>query len=532
MKTSMGIAALLMGFSVLLSRFMGLIRDKVISWQFGAGGDADIYFAAFVIPDFINYLLAGGYLSITLIPFLAEKFQKEEECESGEEKLAVKDSWHFFGTVFSWAALAITSLTVLAFIFAPQLTQIIAPGFDEGQHARLAYFLRIILFAQVFFLLGACFSSILYVRKQFLVPALMPIIYNGFILLFGTLFPLLGLGEGMEGFCYGVLLGAFMGAFLLPWYAVYKGGLEWNFSLKHKDFKKFLIIALPLMIGQSVVVLDEQFVRIFGSMAGDGAVSLLNYARRIMLVPVGVVAQAAALASFPFLASLLARNEVEQFNQSLQKALNSSLLLIIPISAFMIMQSENIIGFIFEGGVFSEEDTRVATPLLQIMLISVPFWAIQQIVGRAFYAKQDTVTPAVVGTIATFAVVPLYYYFTPIYGAFFVALMTSVSVITYTLLLVLVWHKKSDSDLLLQSTKMFLRSLFLVLPPTFFSLYLTQRFALYFVDFSPLLRQFTELCVSGIIFGMLWLLLVYNLQKEDFLSLIQPFLRKINRRQV
>ncbi len=97
----MGAAAMIMAVSVLLSRFMGLARDKVISWQFGAGGDADIYFTAFVVPDFLNYLLAGGYVSITLIPLLSRRFEEDEA-----------DGWAFFSTVFTWATLAIGLLTL------------------------------------------------------------------------------------------------------------------------------------------------------------------------------------------------------------------------------------------------------------------------------------------------------------------------------------------------------------------------------------------------------------------------------------
>ncbi len=85
-----------MGVSVLLSRFMGLIRDKVISYLFGATSESDLYFAAFVIPDFINYLLAGAYFSITLIPLLSAYFEKDEE-----------DGWRFFSAVFTWIALLI-----------------------------------------------------------------------------------------------------------------------------------------------------------------------------------------------------------------------------------------------------------------------------------------------------------------------------------------------------------------------------------------------------------------------------------------
>ncbi len=174
-KQQMGIAALIMGLSILISRFMGLFRDKVISWQFGASGETDLYFAAFVLPDFINYLLAGGYVSITIIPLLSKLFAENDK------------PWEFFSCIFLWTTFAISFLSILGWVFAPQIVPYLAPGFTEEQLNRLSYFLRIILPAQVCFLPGACFSAILYIRKQFLIPALMPLIYNGFILLCGIL---------------------------------------------------------------------------------------------------------------------------------------------------------------------------------------------------------------------------------------------------------------------------------------------------------------------------------------------------------
>lgn len=115
----MGIAALIMAGSVFLSRLMGLVRDKVVSWQFGAGAESDVYFAAFVVPDFLNYLLAGGYISITLIPLLSKRFEEDEA-----------DGWRFFSAVFWWAALGIAALTAVAWIFAPELARIVGPGFS------------------------------------------------------------------------------------------------------------------------------------------------------------------------------------------------------------------------------------------------------------------------------------------------------------------------------------------------------------------------------------------------------------------
>lgn len=205
----MGIAALIMAGSVFLSRLMGLVRDKVVSWQFGAGAESDVYFAAFVVPDFLNYLLAGGYISITLIPLLSKRFEEDEA-----------DGWRFFSAVFWWAALGIAALTAVAWIFAPELARIVGPGFSPEKQARLAHFLRIILPAQVFFLPGACVSALLYIRKQFLAPALTPLIYNGCIIAGG----LLVTGRGMEGFCWGVLFGAALGSFLLPVVAARSSG--------------------------------------------------------------------------------------------------------------------------------------------------------------------------------------------------------------------------------------------------------------------------------------------------------------------
>ena len=430
-KQQMGIAALIMGFSVLLSRFMGLLRDKVISWQFGASGETDLYFSAFVIPDFLNHLLAGAYVSITLIPILSKLMQND-----------LDDAWKFFSSVLLWASSLVLGLTIILWIFAPFFAPLLAPGFTEEQILRLVTFLRIILPAQVCFIPGACFAALLYIRKKFTIPALMPLIYNGMILLCGVLFPYLGLAKGMEGFCWGVFLGAFLGALYLPYLAAKTDGIKLCYTWKHPKLKHLLWLAFPLIIGQSIVVLDEQFIRIFGSLAGTGEVSLLSYARRIMMVPVGVVAQAAGVASFPFLAQLFAKNDVEAFNTTLNNAIKNTLIIVLPLSLYLISVAKPILGLIFEGGQFNQQDTILASPYLQIMLIAVPFWALQQILGRAFYAMENTKTPAIVGTIITLLTIPVYIYCSPRFGGMSIAIITTASIGFYALAMFFVGRKK------------------------------------------------------------------------------------------
>ncbi len=426
----MGLAALIMSISILLSRIMGLLRDKVISWQFGASSEADLYFTAFVVPDFINYLLAGGYVSITLIPLLSKRFEQDNE-----------DAWKFFSTVFCWATLAVTILTLIAWFFAEPLAKLVAPGFDQEQTMRLAFFLRIILPAQIFFVSGACFSALLYLRKQFIVPALTPLIYNGCIILLGIILPPLSLANGMEGFCYGVSLGAALGAFFLPALTAKQHGLHLKLSFKHKYMGRFLLIALPLMLGQSVVMLNEQFLRIFGSLAGEGVVSLLSYARRISQVPVGMIGAAVAVASYPFLASLAAKKDFDTFAKTLNTAMSSSIALLLPLSAWMIAAALPSMGFIFEGGDFSHTDTLNSTPLLQVMLLAVPLWGIQMVIGRGFYALGDTLTPALLGTAITIISLPFFYYSVS-FGAMGISIVSIAGVIAYIVGIITIWYRR------------------------------------------------------------------------------------------
>ncbi|MEG2173419.1 MAG: murein biosynthesis integral membrane protein MurJ [Desulfovibrionaceae bacterium] len=507
----MGLAALIMGGSIVLSRFMGLLRDKVISWQFGASGEADLYFAAFVVPDFINYLLAGGYVSITLIPLLARRFEEDAE-----------DAWRFFSAVFWWALLVSTLLTALAWWQAPQLSAWVAPGFSPEQLHRLAYFLRIILPAQVFFLAGACFSALLFLRRQFYIPALTPLLYNGMIIAGGLLMPLLGGAQGMEGFCWGVTVGAAVGAFALPWWAAASGGALRIFPvLRHPLMRRFLCIALPLMLGQSVVMLNEQFMRIFGSLVGDGAVSLLSYARRISQVPVGMVGQAAAVASYPFLAALVAQGATARFGQTLSTALNTSLSLCIPLSAWMIAMATPTMCLIFYGGNFGMAETLASAPLLQIMMLAVPLWVVQMLLGRAFYAQGDTLTPALVGTAMTIVSIPAFLLVKTAYG---IALITSLGVAAYVGALVVLWLRRQGRGAFvgLQHTLVWsLGCSTLAAVPAAYAAQYSMTLAL-----LPVLAALLALAVGGLLFAAIYVPLIYWRAP----TLLEPIIRRFRKK--
>ncbi len=506
-RQQMGVAALIVAAGILLSRFMGLARDKLISLFFGATLESDLYFAAFVIPDFINYMLAGGYFSITLIPFLTKYFEEDEE-----------DGWRFFSTVFTWITITITAVTLVAFIFAPRLAFLAAPGLGEEAQGRLAVFLRIIVPAQIFFLCGSCVSALLYMRKQFAVPALAPIVYNLFIIAGGVLLR----DRGMEGFCWGVLAGSVFGNFLLPALSARSGGgLRLGFSLYHPGLKKYVLMALPLMIGKSITIVDEQFIRIFGSLAGVGAISWLNYARRIMLVPVSVVAQAAGVASYPFLADLFAKKDLPRFYDTIKSALQNVLTLLVPLSIWMILAAEPTIRLIFEQGRFSAQDTANTARLLQVLLVCAACWGYQQVLGRAFYARLDTLTPAILGTVVAVLSIPFFYLLAIRVGPMGVAIASASSLLAYSIALTVWWRTKIGGDAfsgLFPATLKVAGLSFASLIPAWG----VGKVEFFPPKIYPHIAAFSELALSGLCFGITFTLLAAHFIPET----VRPFLKR------
>lgn len=454
----MGVAALLLAASALLSRLMGLGRDKLISWQFGATHEADMYFAAFVVPDIINYLLAGGFMSITLLPLLGRLFQENE-----------RQAWRFFSCALIWMGTGAIALTLAGEIWAIPFARATAPGFSPAQLERLAFFTRIILPGQIFFLLGAPFTALLFLRRQFTVPAFSPLIYNGCIILLGLSLPRLAAAPddfGMTGYCIGVTCGAFLGAFLLPFATARMGGAHFSPCFYHPALKKFLWLALPLMLGQTVVMLDEQFLRIFGSMLAEGSVSILNYARRIAQVPISLVGQSAAVASYPFLVKLLAESRLDEFNQTINKALRASMALIIPCSMGMIAATGPILGAIFEGGRFGAAQTAACIGPTRIMLAAAPLWVGYMVLARGFYACADTLTPALTGTALTILCLPVYYLVAVPAGIHAIAYVSTLALAVYLLWLAIIWIRRHGGGAFAGLGALALKSLLCCLPPT------------------------------------------------------------------
>jgi putative peptidoglycan lipid II flippase len=433
----MGAAALIVSAGVLISRILGQLREVVFASLLGANASTDEYVAAFAIPDFLNYLLAGGFLSITFIPILSRYLARDDE-EGG---------WEALSAIIRPVAIGIVGLVAIGWVAAPTVIDVLFPRFSADQIANTIRFTRIILPAQVFFVLGALFSAVQYTKGVFTIPTLAPIIYNLGIIVGGVGWAITK-EASPEGFIWGALAGAFIGNFALQWWGAHRLGMRLHLRLpwRHPVLKEYLLIAFPLMIGQSIVVLDETFMRVFGQFVSEGAATELNYARRTMLVPVGVIAQAAGVAAYPFLARLFAEGRIDAMKNTVDKALRYVLVLSMTATALVAAMTIPIVRSLFERGEFTATSTTGTASALFFYAFAIPVWGGLQILTRAFYAKRDMWTPVVVGTAATIAAVPLYIILQNTFGLRGVAVASTLALAIYTGILAAVWYGEGDGS--------------------------------------------------------------------------------------
>src|SRR6478609_9278057 len=182
---TIGIASAIWAGSIFLSRIMGLVREQIIGRTLGASRQADLYFASFTLPDFLNYLLAAGALSIVFIPIFLEHLERGDH----------KRSWEAFSVIANFILLVGSIGIALLMVFARPLAGVVAPGFtDPSEVDTLVRLIRIILPAQIFHVIGGLLSATLQARDLHLLPAAAPLVYSAGIIIGGLIGAQLGIG--------------------------------------------------------------------------------------------------------------------------------------------------------------------------------------------------------------------------------------------------------------------------------------------------------------------------------------------------
>ncbi len=386
--------------SNLLSRGLGLGRDALLSRAGGIGIEVDAYNLAFLIPDLLNHILGAGLLSVTLIPLVAPLLQKDK-VDGSHRATEVLES------IFTWIFLAITLLTVLSFALAPQLLpQLSDQPLSPELSALTVKYTRIILFAQVCFVAGGFFNAWQYMHYSYLIPALAPLLYNGGIIIGGSLSLATG---GVEGFCWGVLGGAVTGPLFLQWWASRR--LGWKIQLRFRwvpEIKKYLWLTLPFAIGVSMTFSNEFLFRYFGS-KNPGDVAALGYGLRMTMALVGVLGGAVGIAAYPYLSELCAKEDYNAVNGVLLRTLVRICVLVLPILPVIWWMAPTLVHLYLGSRIGAEGEAKIVESLRAYMLIALPM-SLQMIVNRVWYADQRTWRPALISLLFLVMSFPFYHW--------------------------------------------------------------------------------------------------------------------------
>lgn len=434
----MGAAALVVSGGVLLSRVLGLARETMLAALIGVNAVGDVYRAAFLVPDLLNYLLAGGYLTITFVPILAARLEAKDG-QGGNQA---------FVAVFRVVTGLTFVVTAALMVWTTPFLELIYPELSPIQLQEVIRLTRIALPAQVFFVAGSLLMAYQYAHRRFLAPVAAPIVYNLAIITGGLVGGTLTDPPPADGFVWGALAGAVIGNFSIQWWGARRVGLRLvkGVQWKHPAVRTYLALAIPLMVGQSVAVLDEQFVRFFGQLTGEGGISALSFARVLNMVPVGMVAQAAGVAAFPFLAALAAAGRRSELTQTTLRTARMTLFLGTGATAAVLAVGGPGVRLVFQWGAFGAADAAMVVQLLTVYSLAIPAWGLHQVIGRSFYAERRMWPPVLIGTVAAGAAIPMSLLLVAAWDAQGLVWASVLSIAAYTIVLTLYWLRGRGAE--------------------------------------------------------------------------------------
>jgi putative peptidoglycan lipid II flippase len=391
---SITVAALLVALSSLVSRFLGIFRDRILAGEFGAGNTLDVYYAAFRIPDLIFNLLVLGALSAGFVPILTDLI-KDIDCKNFScfNKDLNKKAWNLATNLLNILFLAIFSLSLLGIIFAPWLMKIITPGFDAEKMQAVVKLSRIMFLSPILLGISSVFGGILQSFKRFFVYSLSPILYNIGIIL-GALFFVPK--WGMVGLAWGVVFGALMHMLVqLP--IVFSLGYKYRliFSLKDKNIRKILTMMVPRVMSLAISQLNLLIITVIASLLQEGSLAVFNFANNLQFFPISIFGISFAVAAFPRLSQIAfdKKKLVKEFSQVLRQVL----FFIVPSTVLLLTLRAQIIRVIYGSGKFGWEDTILTMDTLAFFSISLFAQALIPLLVRVFYARHNSKSPFLVG---------------------------------------------------------------------------------------------------------------------------------------
>lgn len=399
MSSRLARSAGLIGIATFASRILGVVREMVLAAYFGAGASMDAYNVAFRVPNLLRDLFAEGAMTAAFVPSFTRTI-----AQRGREQ-----AWRLGNLVIN-ALLLITGLLVAAgILFAGPITAAIAPEFAAvpGKLELTTQLTRVMLPFLTTVAVAVAMMGMLNSLGRFFIPSLSPAMFNvATILCTVALVPVMpGLGlPPIMAIAVGTLLGG-VGQILLQWPVVRAEGFRYQpiLDFRDPDLRQVLRMMVPGTLGVAAVNINVLVNTILATSQGDGAVSWLGYAFRLMYLPIGLFGVSIATAALPDVSRQAAASDLASIRRTVSAALRLMLMLNVPATIGLIVMAEPITALLYERGRFTSVDTAATAAALMFYAPGLLGYSAVKIASPTFYALRDSRTPVTISMISVAA---------------------------------------------------------------------------------------------------------------------------------
>lgn len=428
------------GIAVMCSRVLGLVREQIFAAMFGAGFAYDSFVVAFRIPNLLRDLFGEGALSAAFVTI----FSRYDANKTQEE------TWRLASNVLVFFAILLSLLTLLGIFMAGPLVSLLAPDFSKvAGKAELTTTLTMIMMPfLVFISLAAVVMGMLNTKGRFFVPAMASSFFNLGSIVGGVtmawVLPRYG-HPAIVGMAIGTLVGGILQlAVQLP--ALFRTGFRFfpHLDLRDPGLHNILRLMIPATIGLSATQINIFVNTSFAASCAEGSVSWLNYAFRLVQLPIGIFGVAFSIAVMPVMARHAARKDVPAMRQTLVSSLTMVFCLTIPATAGLVFLAEPIIRLIFERGAFTALDTVATAQTLTLYALGLFAYSANKILVPVFYALDDTRYPVIASFLTVLANILIINLTITLFQHKAIALSTSSTMLLNFLFLSAVLYRKMD----------------------------------------------------------------------------------------
>ncbi|MEK7160270.1 MAG: murein biosynthesis integral membrane protein MurJ [Patescibacteria group bacterium] len=389
-------AAFVIMATIIFSQVLGLVRQRLLVSIFGASDTLGVYLVSIRIPDFLFQLIIAGALSSAFIPIFSDHLIKGKEKEG-----------HKLASTLLFVSLIIFSLfSLILFVFAKEVSLLVAPGFTSEQISLMANLMRIIIFGEILFIIGSFLSAMLQSYNHFFIPGIASALYNLGIIL-GILF--LSPYVGIFSAAYGVILGALIFVLIqLPF--IKNLGFSFRPAMSITAIKSSGVLGVfkliwPRTLSIAVFQLGTLItITLISYLQNPGRnYVIFDYAQTLAFAPVVLFGQAIAQAAFPVLSK--EKDRLSDFKITFITSFNQMLYLVLPFSVLFIVLRIPVVRLIYGAAQFDWAATVLTGRTLAFFSISIFAQSLSYLVSRGFYALHDTKTPLIVGSLTTISMV-------------------------------------------------------------------------------------------------------------------------------